>query len=111
MKKKHVDDDNPLLSIGPHDKRLSMIHHMPSDESLPVEGFKVHIPGGPTEGIIIHTDCIPPTPRLSLNTEQSILMPVIDCFCFIRMMTYLFFLFFPCRLPKINHMNKNDNSL
>jgi hypothetical protein len=108
MKKKSVEEDSQLLSIGQHDKRLSMLHHMPPDESIPQEGFKVSIPGGAKEEIIIHTIFAPPTPRLSLNTEQSTLLPVKDCFRFIGMMIYSFFFYY--RLLKINHMNNNNSS-
>ena len=77
MKKKLVDDASQLLSINLNDKRLSMLHHMPPNESIPYEDLKVRIPGGATEEIIIQTDFAPPTPRLSFITEESTLLPVI----------------------------------
>jgi hypothetical protein len=58
-----------------------MMHHIPINESLVHEDLKIHIPGGETEEIIIHTDFAPPIPRLSFNDGQSILLPVIF-FCF-----------------------------
>ena len=91
MKKRH-DDEGHLQLTTPHQKRVSMMHHMPLHESLEHADFKVNIPGGGTEEIIIHTDFAPPTPRLSMNEEQLTTVPVIyfgfieSCFEF-----YLFF--------------------
>ncbi|CAF4689458.1 unnamed protein product [Rotaria sp. Silwood1] len=71
MKKKFLEDDSHLHLMSPHHKRISMMHHMPLEESVKHEDLKVHLPGGSTEEIIIHTEFIPPTPRLSLIEEQS----------------------------------------
>lgn len=86
MKKVQLDESNALLLISPHGQRLSMIHHVPEDGSLPAfEDLTVRIPGGATEEIIIHTDFAPPTPRLSLDPEQSTLTPVSCALSYIEM--------------------------
>ncbi|CAF1496878.1 unnamed protein product, partial [Rotaria sordida] len=76
IKKKHLEDESHLQLMGPFHKRISMMHHMPLDESLRDEALKVHLPGEITEEIIIHTEFIPPTPRLSLIEEQSTYLPI-----------------------------------
>ncbi|CAF1296577.1 unnamed protein product, partial [Rotaria sordida] len=76
IKKKHLEDESHLQLMGPFHKRISMMHHMPLDESLRDEALKVHLPGEITEEIIIHTEFIPPTPRLSLIEEQSTDLPI-----------------------------------
>ena len=44
---------------------------MPLNESLENEDLTVHIPGGATEEISIHTDYAPPAPRLSWVDDDS----------------------------------------
>jgi hypothetical protein len=107
MKKPH-DDDVHLQLTTPHQKRISMIHHMPLDESLEHADLKVHIPGGGTEEIIIHTDFAPPTPRLSMSEEQLINMPVIY-FCLIEncILFYLFFYRFKILINKCQWLYNN----
>lgn len=48
-----------------------MIHHMPLNESIDNEELTVHIPGGATEEISIHTEYAPPAPRLSWVDDDS----------------------------------------
>lgn len=55
-----------------------MMHHMPSNEPLEYEDLTVHIPGGATEEIIIHTDFAPATPRLSYGDETVLTSLVSD---------------------------------
>lgn len=89
VKRIHVDDNSHLLINLPH-KRISMMHHMPLNESLEYEDLKIHIPGGATEEIVIHTDFAPPTPRLSFNEGQPTIFPVIFFFFFFIQITFLF---------------------
>lgn len=70
------DDRSQMLHISPSGQRLSMMHHMPDHESMQFGDFRVRVPGGATEEIIIHTDYAPPTPRLSFLDEHSSLVPV-----------------------------------
>ena len=44
---------------------------MPLNESVDNEDLTVHIPGGATEEISIHTDYAPPAPRLSWVDDDS----------------------------------------
>ena len=77
MKNVQLEESNQMLLVSPHGQRLSMLHRMPEDESLPShEDLTVRIPGGATEEITIQTDFAPPTPRLSLDPEQSTLASV-----------------------------------
>ncbi|CAF2141985.1 unnamed protein product, partial [Rotaria magnacalcarata] len=75
IKKKHTDDESHLHLQGPYHKRISMMHHMPLEETINYEDFKVHIPGGAKEEILIHTEFVPPTPRLSIVGENLKLLP------------------------------------
>ncbi|CAF4157126.1 unnamed protein product, partial [Rotaria sp. Silwood2] len=76
ISKLHPDeDDSHLHLMSGYHKRLSMMHHMPLEESVEFEDLKVHLPGGASEEIIIHTEFVPPTPRLSLIEEQSTSLP------------------------------------
>lgn len=81
-KRTHIDDNSHLHLVDKHHKRISMMHHIPLTEALGDQDLHVHIPGGATEEIIIHTDFAPPTPRLSFTEGQSTLMPVRFVFFF-----------------------------
>jgi hypothetical protein len=81
IKKQFLDDDSHLHT--PPAKRISMMHHIPINESLVQEDLKVNIPGGITEEISIRTDFAPPTQQLSFTDQQLTPLPVIFFFCFV----------------------------
>lgn len=66
-----LEDEQHLHLTSPHQKRFSRIHHMPLNESFDNEELTVHIPGGTTEEISIHTEYAPPGPRLSWVDDDS----------------------------------------
>lgn len=85
MKNVQLEESSQSLLVSPHGQRLSMLHRMPEDELLPsYEDLTVRIPGGATEEITIHTDFAPPTPRLSLDPDQSTLVSVKTVFITFR---------------------------
>jgi hypothetical protein len=80
------------------------MRHMPLNESLEYEDLTIHIPGGGTEEIIIHTDFAPPTPRLSINDEQLTLMPVIS-FHFIQIVFDFYLFSYRFKTKQVNNFN------
>lgn len=71
-RKRPVIDENLLHPGGTFQKRFSMMHHMPSTEAIVDEDLTVRVPGGATEEIIIHTDFVPSTPRLSVEEYSMV---------------------------------------
>ncbi|CAF3722380.1 unnamed protein product, partial [Adineta steineri] len=78
MKTQTVDDNSYLQVIGSQGKSTSVLHQMPLNETNEYEEIKVHIPGGETDDINIHTEHTPPTTILSTYNDQSIHMPITE---------------------------------
>ena len=74
--KRQLDEDKLLQLTSPHQKRISLIHHVPIEEAVENEDLKVHVPGGAIEDIVIHTEVAPPTPRLSMEHDPSTMITV-----------------------------------